>query len=174
MYSKSRLISGKVPVSNSASVSADRYQFLDLTSAEPNLGTANNGNILRYSNTSIGQREWIDPNSIISFEKQYSRTGTITLGDTGTKWYTSSNVTIISAIARVDTAPTGGNLSLSIKKNGTSNATLTILPNQTTSNYYTTPIFANAGDYFTIEVTSIGSTFAGEDLYVVVSYLRRQ
>ena len=44
-HNKSRLISGKVPVTNAASVPADRFTFLDLSSAEPNLG---------FPNTSVG------------------------------------------------------------------------------------------------------------------------
>jgi hypothetical protein len=36
--SKSKLLSGRVVVTNPKEVSEDRYQFLDLSQAEPNLG----------------------------------------------------------------------------------------------------------------------------------------
>ena len=36
--SKSKLLSGRVVVTNPKEVSDDRYQFLDLSQAEPNLG----------------------------------------------------------------------------------------------------------------------------------------
>jgi hypothetical protein len=70
MTNKSRLVSGRVPTSNSANVSSDRYQFLDLSSAEPNLGTANAGYILSYNPAFPGGRNWIDPTSIASGNSQ--------------------------------------------------------------------------------------------------------
>jgi hypothetical protein len=64
MTNRSRLISGRVPTSNSANVTSDRYQFLDLSSAEPNLGTANTGDILTYNSNYPGGRQWISANTI--------------------------------------------------------------------------------------------------------------
>ena len=58
MTNKSRLLSGKVLTSNSANVSPSRYQFLDLSSAEPNLGTGNTGDVLVYNSTFPGGRKW--------------------------------------------------------------------------------------------------------------------
>jgi hypothetical protein len=54
----SRLSSGRVTVKSPADVASDRYQLLDLASAEPNLGTAANGAIL--TTNSIGTRIWTD------------------------------------------------------------------------------------------------------------------
>lgn len=51
---QSRLASGRIIVKNPSEVAQDRYQFLDLASAEPNLGTASNGSIL--TTTVSGQR----------------------------------------------------------------------------------------------------------------------
>jgi hypothetical protein len=51
---QTRLVSGRVVVKNPGEVAQDRYQFLDLSSSEPNLGTASNGSILT-TNTS-GER----------------------------------------------------------------------------------------------------------------------
>lgn len=53
---QARLISGRVPVTDPTRVTSDRYQFLDLKSAEPNLGTAANNSVL-VTNT-LGQRTW--------------------------------------------------------------------------------------------------------------------
>jgi hypothetical protein len=64
MSTKSRLISGKVPVN--ANVAPDRYQFLDLSSAEPNLGTSNNGDVLIYNSSSAGGRQWVPQNNIVT------------------------------------------------------------------------------------------------------------
>jgi len=59
MTNKSRLLSGKVLTSNSANVSPSRYQFLDLSSAEPNLGTGNTGDVLTFNSSYPGGRRWI-------------------------------------------------------------------------------------------------------------------
>jgi len=67
MSTKSRLTSGRVPVRDSANVESSRYQFLDLSSAEPNLGTSTNGDILTYNTTSPGQRQWISQTSTASY-----------------------------------------------------------------------------------------------------------
>jgi hypothetical protein len=64
MTNITRLVSGRVPTSNSANVPADRYQYLDLSSAEPNLGTANVGDVLIYDTASPGARRWIPQTSI--------------------------------------------------------------------------------------------------------------
>ena len=54
----SRLSSGRVTVKSPADVASDRYQLLDLASAEPNLGTAANGAVLITNY--IGTRTWTD------------------------------------------------------------------------------------------------------------------
>ena len=59
MSTKSRLISGRVPVTTAANVAASRYQYLDLSSAEPNLGTGNTGDVLLYDSTYPGGRKWV-------------------------------------------------------------------------------------------------------------------
>ena len=57
-----RLISGKARVVGPADVSADRYDFLDLAEAEPNLGTAPADNFtLHYDSTQPGNRAWKVP-----------------------------------------------------------------------------------------------------------------
>ena len=66
MTNRTRLISGRVPVSNSSNVTSDRYQYLDLSSAEPNLGTSIDGNVLTYNSGQPGQRLWISQSSIIA------------------------------------------------------------------------------------------------------------
>ena len=51
-----KLISGRVAVTPAANVAADRYQYLDLSSAEPSLGTANVNDVLIYDSASPGGR----------------------------------------------------------------------------------------------------------------------
>jgi hypothetical protein len=59
MTNKSRLLSGKVLTNSSANVSLSRYQFLDLSSAEPNLGSGNTGDVLTFNSSYPGGRRWI-------------------------------------------------------------------------------------------------------------------
>lgn len=66
MSIKNQLISGRVPVTTAANVAASRYQYLDLSSAEPNLGTSsNNGDVLIYDSTVTGGRRWIPQSDIV-------------------------------------------------------------------------------------------------------------
>jgi hypothetical protein len=58
MKNISRLTSGRVPVKRPADVASDRYQLLDLGSAEPNLGTAPDGSVL--TTDTVGNRTWTD------------------------------------------------------------------------------------------------------------------
>jgi hypothetical protein len=64
MTNRTRLVSGRVVTSNSANVPSDRYQYLDLSSAEPNLGTANVGDVLVYDTAYPGARRWIPQTNI--------------------------------------------------------------------------------------------------------------
>jgi hypothetical protein len=59
MSIKNQLISGRVPVTTAANVAETRYQYLDLSSAEPNLGTGNTGDVLTYNSSYPGGRRWI-------------------------------------------------------------------------------------------------------------------
>ena len=66
MTNRTRLVSGRVVTSNSANVPSDRYQYLDLSSAEPNLGTANVGDVLTYDTAYPGTRKWIPQTTIVN------------------------------------------------------------------------------------------------------------
>ena len=56
---KNKLLSGRVKVTPAANVAADRYNYLGLDQAEPNLGFANaDGYVLTYSTTAPGNRLW--------------------------------------------------------------------------------------------------------------------
>jgi len=56
---KHKLLSGRVKVTPAANVAADRYNYLALEQAEPNLGVANaDGYVLTYSTSAPGNRSW--------------------------------------------------------------------------------------------------------------------
>jgi hypothetical protein len=52
-------LSGKVEKNPSAEADPDRYEFLDLANAEPDLGVPTMDNALSTSNTS-GERVWVN------------------------------------------------------------------------------------------------------------------
>ena len=74
MTQRSRLNSGRVPVTLPTNVTSDRYQFLGLDSAEPNLGTSGSGNVL--TTNASGARIWTNNVSIAKL----TTTGDITVG----------------------------------------------------------------------------------------------
>jgi hypothetical protein len=69
---KQKLFSGRVKVTPAANVAADRYNYLALEQAEPNLGVANtDGMVLTYSTSAPGNRLWA--NSSISSTDNVAR-----------------------------------------------------------------------------------------------------
>ena len=65
MSSSIRLISGRVPVTDLGNLTADRYQFLGLNQAEPNLGNSTSPNDLLTLGTD-GVRVWTNAVSVVS------------------------------------------------------------------------------------------------------------
>ena len=101
MSYKPKLLSGKVPVKDSANVASDRYQFLELSSAEPNLGPSSNGNILTYNTATPGQRLWISQQQTEGYllaQDAYNQANSA---------YEEANVAYILAQGAFDKANTG-------------------------------------------------------------------
>lgn len=95
---------------------------------------------------------------------------------TGTKrWYAPKNITINKIKARVDTAPTGAGVVIQINRTTTGNVTtnqqLTIADG-TTLISDTSPTISSMSedDYLTIDIVSVGTTTAGENLTVEITY----
>jgi hypothetical protein len=85
--SKSRLVSGKVKKASPSSADANRYDFLDLSNAEPDLGVADDAGYILVSDTE-GVRQWVDPFDIPGFVGSQGDVGfTGSQGDIG---YTGS------------------------------------------------------------------------------------
>ena len=75
MRNKQILLSGRAVVTNAANVPADRYTFLHLSDAEPNLGVANaNGWVLVYDTETPGNRLW-SKNLITAYDHANSAYG---------------------------------------------------------------------------------------------------
>jgi hypothetical protein len=105
-YSRSRLISNRVVTTSPGNVTIDRYQYLDLSSAEPNLGTSANGNVL--TTDIYGNRVW---SNVLTLQT-LTITGNTTSGNvlsSGYFWangtpFTSSNfgnANVVAALANL-------------------------------------------------------------------------
>ena len=67
----------------------------------------------------------------------------------------------------VKTAPSGAALTVTVNKNGSSIGTGTIADGATSGlGQSLSPTSFSAGDYLTVDITQIGSSTAGEDLYI--------
>ena len=75
MRNKQILLSGRAVTTNAANVPADRYSFLNLSDAEPNLGIASaNGWVLVYDTATPGNRLW-SKNLITAYDHANSAYG---------------------------------------------------------------------------------------------------
>jgi hypothetical protein len=84
-HGRSRLLSNRVITTAPGNVTLDRYQYLDLSSAEPNLGVSANGNVL--TTTIYGDRIWSNTLTISSLTANIGITGNLT-ADTITPYQT--------------------------------------------------------------------------------------
>ena len=92
----------------------------------------------------------------------------VATGAMAVPWYGGSR-TLQRLAARVTTAPTGAALTLELKKNGTTVATLSVTAGSLAAQ---TTTFSDAtiadGDYLTLDVTQVGSTVKGSNLVASV------
>lgn len=90
---------------------------------------------------------------------------------TGTaRWYSPRDIQITKIRSHASVAPAGASLNLSLKKNGSSIQTFNIAAGSTSSVNTGLTLNINEGDYLTIDITQIGSSTAGSNLNVVISY----
>jgi hypothetical protein len=100
---------------------------------------------------------------------QLSQSGNLAV-TTGTKrWYAPAALTISNVVARVGTAPTGSALVVGLKRNGVSNSVVSISSGVSFGSNATS-ISVSEGDYLTVDIIQIGSTTAGADLGLNITY----
>lgn len=100
---------------------------------------------------------------------QLSQSGNLTV-TTGTKrWYAPADLTISNVVARVGTAPSGSALVTTLKRNGVSNSIVTISSGASSASNATS-ISVSEGDYLTVDITAVGSSTAGSDLGLNITY----
>ena len=115
-----------------------------------------------------------DTSGLLVGEKVVSlfQDGSLTTVTGNARWYADSNVSINRIVARVDTAPTGADLGLTVNKTGTSNATISLeVVDGTVKTSNTNPSLSLLEDeYLTVDVTQVGSTVPGENLKISFFY----
>ena len=95
----------------------------------------------------------------------------ILVTNTGEKrLYLEKAYTLNTIKAYVDTAPVGADVTLDIKKNGTSLQTVSIPAGTLTGSQTSLTHSIAANDYLTIDITQVGSSTAGENLYLVFTF----
>mgnify|MGYP001452430350 CR=1 FL=1 len=107
-----------------------------------------------------------------SFIKAYRYDDTLAVNTGSKRLYLHDSFTLDSIDAFVDTAPTGSAATIALIKNGAGSAfkTITIANGATSSvNNSDTTTFSE-GDYITVNITQVGSSTAGANLYLVFSF----
>jgi hypothetical protein len=192
----SRLSSGRVVVTSPGQVAEDRYQLLDLASAEPNLGTAANGAVL--TTNTAGQRIFtknlqvdnVDVSNNLVAERVYTDNLLFANGDPYTTETTESNIyngniTVGTTVTLVDTVSAAGVSSVrwavtaKDAVNGTLRASTIDSVNNGSAVYYNEyGVVLSDNDYevavFTSNITdgSINLYALGESAEVTVTYQR--
>jgi hypothetical protein len=107
-----------------------------------------------------------------AFIKAYRYDDTLAVNTGSKRLYLHDSFTLDSIDAFVDTAPAGAAATIALIKNGAGSAfkTITIANGATSSvNNSDTTTFSE-GDYITVNITQVGSSTAGANLYLVFSF----
>ena len=99
--------------------------------------------------------------------KSYNYDGTLAVNTGSKRLYLPRTGTLGTFDMFVATAPVGADLTVTINKNGSSIGTGTISDGATSGTGQTLSSTSfSSGDYLTVDITQIGSSTAGEDLYI--------
>jgi hypothetical protein len=160
-----------------ASVVSAKIQDTAVTEAKLDAGSGTDGQYLAKDSTAPGGFSWKTPaTQTITFSlTSFFKTGTLTTTTGVNRLPIDGTYTIVGTRLMVGTAPTGANIIVDIKKNGTTIYTTqanrpTIASGQNAGGPGATPDVTTltAGDYLTVDIAQIGSTVAGADLNVSV------
>ena len=122
-----------------------------------------------------GNLSWVAQNGgggSSAFIKAYRYDDTLAVNTGSKRLYLHDSFTLDSIDAFVDTAPAGAAATVDLIKNGAGSAfkTITIADGATSSvNNSDTTTFSE-GDYITVNITQVGSSTAGANLYLVFSF----
>lgn len=89
---------------------------------------------------------------------------------TGTKrWYAPYDLNIVDIRPKLGTAA-DNIVTADIKKNGSTIKTVSFTPNSTSTTVASPSFSMSEDDYLTVDVTTVGETIKGEDLYIQLKY----
>lgn len=102
------------------------------------------------------------------FETLFNVAGALSTLTGNMRWYARFDGEITEVYVSVGTAPTGSGTTVRLNKNGSSLGTVTIAAGSNTNSFTpASPTFV-IGDYFTVDITAVGSTTPGSDLDVQI------
>jgi hypothetical protein len=104
-----------------------------------------------------------------SINSTYSYSGELEVNTGAKRFYSPGSYTLSSADIHLGTAAAGSSVNLTINKNGSSAGTLTIAAGSTSSLSNSLSVSLSQGDYLTIDITQVGSSTAGSDLYLLIT-----
>ena len=149
-------------VSNSGGGGGGSYANSDVDT-HLNKNTAATGEVLSWNGSDY---DWVAQ----EFIKSYRYDGSLST-NTGTKrLYLQKAYTLKSIHAYVDTASAGAAVNTQIKKNGSNLQAVSIAAGATTASSTSLSHSIAANDYLTIDITQVGSSTAGENLYLVFTF----
>ena len=139
------------------------------------LGVGADGQVLVADSTQPTGLRWQNNSFILISLPAYSKQGTLTTGTGLLRLPIDGTYTVVGTRLMVGTAPTGADIILDVKKNGTTIYTTAANRPKITAGTHAggpgaTPDVTAlaAGDYLTVDVVQVGSGVAGSDLTVVV------
>ena len=105
------------------------------------------------------------------FFKTFNRSGDLAVTTGTQRFYLVATSELSNVEAYVKTAPVGADATFNIIKNGsTTIKTVTISDGNTSSGDNLSEIALAEGDYLTVNITQVGSSTAGADLYINLSF----
>ncbi len=110
-------------------------------------------------------------NDHITLIRYLSQPGSLSLFTGKARWYPPQGVNVLWLEASVDTPATGSGITAVLKKNGSviNSVTLNAGENKSTR-VNLSEVVGTINDYFTVDVTAVGSTTPGSDLIIAVAY----
>jgi hypothetical protein len=101
----------------------------------------------------------------------YQLEGRLTLKSGLSRWYVHEALTVVKIKAQVDIASTGSDIICAVKRNGSVVLTFSIAAGAVYNPINNINITAAEDDFFTVDLTQVGSTIPGQNLLVTFVYI---
>ena len=106
-----------------------------------------------------------------SLERHFNYPGNVAVSVGTARWYLQQTTIVQRIKAQITTAPVGADITINIKKNGTTLQVISITAG-TDNALLNTNISMNDGDYLTVDIITVGTSTPGSDLIVSFLYVR--